>query len=134
VKSLTQPYGWLSLTALEWLKPGVTTVGSAAGNSLVLAGAPAHLATFEQKNGKVAVIASDSSLLLHGHPLVPGDPRSVIGPGEDDDSALASAISASRTPRRPRSGNFTDSAGIRRTSTFAFRPTGFPTHLRTCCT
>jgi uncharacterized protein (DUF1684 family) len=90
VKSLTQPYGWLSLTALEWLKPGVTTVGSAAGNSLVLAGAPAHLATFEQKNGKVAVIASDSSLLLHGHPLVPGDPRSVIGPGEDDDSALAS--------------------------------------------
>lgn len=90
VKSLTQPYGWLSLTALEWLKPGVTTVGSAPGNTLVLAGAPAHLATFEQKNGKVTVIASAPSLTFHGHPLAPGDPHSVIGPGEDDDSALAS--------------------------------------------
>jgi hypothetical protein len=86
-KELTQPYGWLSLTALEWLKPGVTTVGSAMGNTLVLADAPAHLATFEQKNGKVTVIASAPSLTFHGHPLVP---RSTIGPDEDDDSALAS--------------------------------------------
>jgi len=86
-KSLTQPYGWLSLTALEWLKPGVTTVGSAPGNKLVLAGAPAQLATFEQKDGKVTVTASAPSLTLHGRPLTPG---AVIGSGEDDDSALAS--------------------------------------------
>lgn len=89
VKELTQPYGWLSLTALQWLKPGDTTVGSAPGNTLVLAGAPAHLATFEQKNGKVTIVAAAPSLTLHGHPLVPGDPGSVIGSGEDDGSALA---------------------------------------------
>lgn len=87
VQSLTQPYGWLSLTALEWLKPGITTVGSAPGNTLVLAGAPAHLATFEQKNGKVALIASAPSLTFQSHPLSPG---AVIGSSEDDDSALAS--------------------------------------------
>jgi uncharacterized protein (DUF1684 family) len=86
-KSLTQPYGWLSLTALEWLKPGVTTVGSAPGSKLVLAGAPALLATLEQKDGKVAVVSSAPSLTLHGRQLEPG---SVIGSGEDDDSALAS--------------------------------------------
>ena len=86
-KALTQPYGWLSLTALEWLKPGVTTVGSAPGNKLVLAGAPAQLAIFEQKDGKVTVTASAPSLTLHDRPLAPG---TVIGPGEDDGSALAS--------------------------------------------
>jgi hypothetical protein len=87
VKSLTQPYGWLSLTALEGLKPGVTTVGSAPGNTVVLAGVPAHLATFEQKSGKVTVVAAAPSLTLHGHPLGVG---AVIAAGEDDDSALAS--------------------------------------------
>lgn len=89
-KALSQPYGWLSLTALQWLKPGVTTVGSAADNSVVLAGAPAHLATFELKDGKVAVTAADASLQLHGRPVLAGGARTVIGDGEDDDSALAS--------------------------------------------
>lgn len=86
-KSLTQSYGWLSLVALEWLKPGDTTVGSAPGNTLVLAGAPAQLATFEQKDGKVTLTASAPSLTLDDHPLVPG---AVIGSSEDDGSALAS--------------------------------------------
>jgi uncharacterized protein (DUF1684 family) len=89
-KELTQPYGWLSLTVLEWLKPGVTTVGSAPGNSVILAGAPAHLATLDQKDGQVSVIASDPSLTFHGRPLSAGGPHLVIGPGEDDTSALAS--------------------------------------------
>lgn len=87
VKDLTQPYGWLSLTALKWLKPGITTVGSAADNALVLAGAPAHLATFEEKAGKVTVTTAAPSLTLHGRPLTPG---TVIGSGEDTDSALSS--------------------------------------------
>jgi uncharacterized protein (DUF1684 family) len=86
-QGLTQPYGWLSLTALEWLKPGVTTVGSAAGNTLVLAGAPDHLATFEQKGGKVTVTACAPSLTFHGRPLAAG---TLLGSGEGDDSALAS--------------------------------------------
>jgi hypothetical protein len=78
------------LTALQWLKPGITTVGSAADNSVVLAGAPAHLVTFEVKDGKVAVIAAAASLEFHGRPVLAGGSRLVIGAGEDDDSALAS--------------------------------------------
>jgi len=88
-KALTQPYGWLSLTALEWLKPGATSVGSAPDNTLVLAGAPAHLVTFQQANGKVTVVASDPSLTLHGQSLASAA-HPAIGPGEDDTSALAS--------------------------------------------
>ena len=37
------PTGWLTLVALEWLKPGQTTVGSAADNNIRLTGVPAHL-------------------------------------------------------------------------------------------
>lgn len=37
------PNGWLTLVALEWLKPGETTVGSAPDNRVRLAGLPAHL-------------------------------------------------------------------------------------------
>ncbi len=87
---LTQPFGWLSLTALEWLKPGVTTVGSAPDNSVVLADAPAHLVTFEQKDGKVIVTADSPSLLSHGQHLIASGPQAVIGSGEDNGSALAS--------------------------------------------
>lgn len=88
-KELTQPYGWLSLTVLQWLKAGVTTVGSAANNSVVLFAGPAHLVTFELKDGKVTVIAAAPSLELHGRSLMPGGPLSVIGSGEDDNSALS---------------------------------------------
>jgi uncharacterized protein (DUF1684 family) len=88
-KGLSQPYGWLSLTALQLLQPGVTTVGSAADNKVVLAGAPAHLATFEVKDGKVSVTAADASLEYHGKPLTAAS-HSVIGAGEDEGSALVS--------------------------------------------
>lgn len=87
---LTQPYGWLSLIALQWLQPGITTVGSAPDNQVVLAGAPAHLITFELKDGQVTVIAADASVQLHGQPLQAGQSHPVIGAGEDNDSALTS--------------------------------------------
>jgi uncharacterized protein (DUF1684 family) len=80
----------LSLTALQWLKPGMTSVGSAPDNSVVLAGAPAHLVTFQVKDGKVAVIAADASLEFHGRPVLAGGSPSVVGDGEDDASALSS--------------------------------------------
>jgi uncharacterized protein len=89
-KDLSQPYGWLSLTALQWLKPGITTVGSATDNSVVLAGAPSHLVTFQLKDGKVAVIAASAALEFHGRPLLIAGSPSLIGAGEDDGSALAS--------------------------------------------
>jgi uncharacterized protein len=58
-QGLTKPYGWFSLVALDWLKPGTSTVGSAKDNSIVLPGAPAHLITLEQKDGKVTLLKAD---------------------------------------------------------------------------
>lgn len=41
---IAAPDGWLALTGLEWLKPGVNSIGSAADNRIHLpASAPAHL-------------------------------------------------------------------------------------------
>jgi len=55
-KTLSSPDGWLSLVALQWLKPGDTTVGSAPGNTLKLEHAPAHLAIFHLANDTVTLI------------------------------------------------------------------------------
>ena len=55
-KNLSAPDGWLSLVALQWLKPGDTTVGSAPGNTLHLDHAPAHLATFHLANDSVTLV------------------------------------------------------------------------------
>ena len=41
---LLKPDGWLSLVALEWLRPGDNSVGSAEDNTIRLAKGPAHLA------------------------------------------------------------------------------------------
>jgi uncharacterized protein len=42
---VSAPDGWLTLAGLEWLKPGVNTIGSAADNTIHLpASAPSHLA------------------------------------------------------------------------------------------
>jgi len=84
---LSRPYGWVSLVALQPLKPGIITVGSAADNSLVLAHAPAHLLQLEDKNGTVSVHASDSSLKFHGESVKTG---TEVSAAEDDQSALAS--------------------------------------------
>jgi len=54
-KDLTAPEGWFSLVALHWLQPGDTTVGSAAGNTLLLEHAPLHLATFHLANNTVSL-------------------------------------------------------------------------------
>ena len=55
-KNLSSPEGWLSLVALQWLKPGDTTVGSAPGNTLQLEHAPAHLAAFHVANDTVTLM------------------------------------------------------------------------------
>ncbi len=54
--SLTGNDGWLSLVALEWLKPGDTTVGSALGSTLRLEHASAHLAVFRLSGGVVSLV------------------------------------------------------------------------------
>ncbi len=54
-KSLSAPEGWLSLVALQWLKLGDTTVGSAPGNTLHLDHAPTHLATLHLADGTLTL-------------------------------------------------------------------------------
>ncbi len=45
VARLTKPDGWLTLVGLHFLKDGANSVGSAAGNDVVLAQGPARLGT-----------------------------------------------------------------------------------------
>src|SRR5574340_859137 len=59
VEHLRAPHGWLSLVGLDWLKDGKNTLGSAKGNDIVLAKAPAHLGTITLDHGK-ATIALDA--------------------------------------------------------------------------
>lgn len=68
IARLTAPDGWLSLIGLHWLEPGRNTVGSAAGNSVVLTKGPAHLGTIEWKHdGTLALtLAPDSGALIDG--------------------------------------------------------------------
>ena len=68
IARLTAPDGWLSLIGLHWLEPGPNTLGSAAGNAIVLAKAPAHLGVVEWR--------ADGTLLLQ---LAPGSGALVDG-------------------------------------------------------
>ena len=78
-ETLSQPDGWLSLIALEWLKPGDTTVGLAADNTLQLNHAPAHLATFRLIGDTVSLIAPPGGFspgtMLNNHPAMPAPLR-----------------------------------------------------------
>ncbi len=84
-QELIQPYGWFSLIALEWLKPGVTTVGSAKDNTVVLPGTAAHLLTLAQAGGTVTVTAAAAGVTRSGKPLAVGQSLST---DEEDDSAV----------------------------------------------
>lgn len=53
--------GWLSLIGLEWLKPGINTIGSASDNDIVIAKAPAHLGNIEWKGDKVTITLIEGS-------------------------------------------------------------------------
>lgn len=61
IARLTAPDGWLSLIGLEWLKPGVNRIGSAADNDIVLAKAPAHLGSIEWADDNSLSIELDSA-------------------------------------------------------------------------
>jgi uncharacterized protein (DUF1684 family) len=75
--SLSAPDGWLSLVALEWLKPGKNTVGLAADNSVRLKGhAPDHLAVFDVQGSTIKLLAPvggfPAGLVVDGKPAVEG--------------------------------------------------------------
>jgi uncharacterized protein len=51
-KEISAPDGWLTLAGLEWLKPGINSVGSAADNKIRLPGqAPEHLGLLTVSGG-----------------------------------------------------------------------------------
>jgi hypothetical protein len=54
---LTAPDGWLTLIALDWLKTGVNTVGSAPDNNLQLPNGPAHVGLLTVSGKTVQLLA-----------------------------------------------------------------------------
>jgi uncharacterized protein len=73
---LQKPDGWLSLAGLEWLEPGDTSFGSAAGNKVHLpAGSPEHLGVLHLEGTTVTLGPPSGgfpqSLLIDGKPAQP---------------------------------------------------------------
>lgn len=57
VAELLKPAGWLSLTGLEWLKPGDNTFGTAADNKIRLAGnGAAHMGVLRLEGNNVRLL------------------------------------------------------------------------------
>ena len=60
-KEIDAPDGWLTLVGLEWLKPGVNTVGAAADNQIrIAAHAPDHVGVFSVSGDGVQFAAPAS--------------------------------------------------------------------------
>jgi len=71
---LSAPEGWLSLVALEWLKPGDTTVGSGPGENVHLDHAPTHLLTLHvDPKGIVSLANPAPGTTVNGKPALAGD-------------------------------------------------------------
>jgi uncharacterized protein (DUF1684 family) len=68
LEKLTAPDGWLSLVGLAWLERGANSIGSAADNAIVVAGAPAHLGvvTLAEDGAVSLVLAANSGALVDG--------------------------------------------------------------------
>jgi uncharacterized protein (DUF1684 family) len=75
-RELAAPDGWLTLVALDWLKGGVNTVGSAADNSVRIAGAPDHVGLLTVSGKTVQLLAPrdgfPADLKLDGGPVREG--------------------------------------------------------------
>lgn len=72
IARLTAPDGWLSLTGLDWLQPGVNRIGGAADNDIVLAKAPAQLGTITWAGDGTLLLELDpaSGASIDGKPLL----------------------------------------------------------------
>ncbi|HEY2857743.1 MAG TPA: DUF1684 domain-containing protein [Terracidiphilus sp.] len=73
---LTAPDGWLTLVALDWLKSGANTVGSAPDNQIKVDNAPAHMGMFTVSGKTVQLLAPidgfAAGLQLDGQPAHEG--------------------------------------------------------------
>jgi uncharacterized protein (DUF1684 family) len=64
VARLTTPTGWLTVVGLDWLKAGDNTLGTAADNTIKLAGGPPYLGTVTlAADGKVTFTPSAGALV-----------------------------------------------------------------------
>ncbi|MDB6113757.1 MAG: hypothetical protein JWQ62_702 [Lacunisphaera sp.] len=64
VARLTAPTGWLTVVGLHWLRPGDNSVGTAADNTITLAGGPPYLGTVTlAADGKVTFTPSAGALV-----------------------------------------------------------------------
>ena len=76
-KDISAPDGWLTLTGLEWLKPGINSVGTAADNQIRLgAQAPEHMGLLTVNAGIVQLLAPaggfPTELTVEGKPAREG--------------------------------------------------------------
>jgi uncharacterized protein len=81
VERLTRTDGWLTLIGLHFLPSGVSSVGHAPDNQIVLASGPAHLGTLTlSADGKVRFApAPESAARIDGQPARPGELRPADG-------------------------------------------------------
>jgi hypothetical protein len=82
-KEIDAPDGWLTLVGLEWLKPGVNSVGAAADNKILLHGqAPEHLGLLTVSGKPGSELATmdgyPAGLTIDGNPAQDG-PLAVDG-------------------------------------------------------
>ena len=71
-EGLKSPDGWLNLAGLYWLDPGVTSIGSASDNDIVLAElpAPSRLGEFLWKDGNISFRAEPGAgVFSNGEPV-----------------------------------------------------------------
>ena len=71
-EGLKSPDGWLNLAGLHWLDPGVTSIGSAPDNDIVLADlpAPSRLGEFLWEDGDISFRAeSGAGVFSNGEPV-----------------------------------------------------------------
>ncbi len=76
-RELSAPDGWLTLVGLEWLKPGMNSIGAAADNSIKLKGhAPEHLGSIDVEGAQLKLVAPKSGFptfaYLNGQPIAEG--------------------------------------------------------------
>ncbi len=75
-REISAPDGWLTLVALDWLKPGVTSFGSAPGNQLRIPNAPDHIGLLTVAGKTVQLLSPQggfpADLTLDGKPAREG--------------------------------------------------------------
>jgi uncharacterized protein (DUF1684 family) len=77
-QEIAAPNGWLTLVGLDWLKPGINTVGTAADNSIrIRASAPEHIGILTVSGKTVQLLAPaggfPADLQVNGAPAHEGE-------------------------------------------------------------